>query len=100
MSRDVFGPDWFRESFVQIFEERVAQNWWRKDAACLGMDPNLWHARAGETDKHKEAAAVCARCPVRAECGEANLSQRVGIWGGAGENKRRQLRRARAQAAA
>ena len=95
-----FGPDWFRETFIQIFEERVEQNWWRKDAACLGKDPGLWHALPTEHAKQREAIAICASCPVRVECGEANLSQRVGIWGGAGENKRRKIRRERQKVAA
>jgi WhiB family transcriptional regulator, redox-sensing transcriptional regulator len=46
------------------------------------------------------AKAVCARCPVQAEClGHALASGPVhGIWGGMSEEERRLLRQRRAKA--
>lgn len=37
----------------------------------------------------KRAKAVCARCPVRRECLEANLHDAWGIWGGTTPLERR-----------
>lgn len=70
---------------------------WRDDAACAGMDPNLWHPedrRGGEAHRGggtplnewraAAAKAVCARCPVGDECeaeGDA-LGDRLSIRNG------------------
>ncbi|MCZ4535562.1 WhiB family transcriptional regulator [Gordonia terrae] len=46
-------------------------------AACVAADPQLfdsWHTREGAESfvaadaRHERAAAVCGRCPARAEC--------------------------------
>ena len=68
---------------------------WHQHGACRGADPNLFFPERGESVK--EAKAVCARCPVRAECLEYALEQpgEIGIWGGLSERERRQLRRQR-----
>lgn len=43
-----------------------------------------------------EAKAVCARCPVVAQCLAAALAMNeIGIWGGMTEEERRILRRRR-----
>ena len=68
---------------------------WHQHGACRGADPNLFFPARGESVK--EAKAVCARCPVRAECLEYALTnqEKFGIWGGLSERERRQLRRQR-----
>ncbi|MET9231992.1 WhiB family transcriptional regulator [Lentzea sp. NPDC003310] len=43
---------------------------WRDQAACTDADPTLFHT-AGRT---AAAKAVCATCPVLAECRENQLS--------------------------
>jgi WhiB family redox-sensing transcriptional regulator len=69
-----------------------AQNW-RLAAACRGLDPKLFFPERGEDAS--TAKAVCARCPVRAECLADGFAEKSGIWGGTSERERRQLRRTR-----
>ena len=62
-------------------------------ASCRGMDPDLFFpSSSGEV---KAAKAVCAACPVRAECLEYALAnaERLGVWGGTSERERGRLRR-------
>lgn len=68
---------------------------WRADAACArpehrGLD---WFPGRGEPTRHLKA--VCATCPVRAECLDAALDagEHHGIWGGLSERERRNVRR-------
>lgn len=63
--------------------------------------PDQWFPRRGPDDPGREAKAVCARCPVSAECLDYALSHsiREGIWGGLGEGDRRKLKRGLAVAA-
>jgi len=71
---------------------------WRSSAACLTHDPELFFP-VGESDTSRpqirEAKAVCARCPVAAECLEYVLDTRqdFGVWGGTSVDDRRRLRR-------
>lgn len=76
---------------------------WVADAACRALpDPDLmWPtARPGTPlyDRQVEAArAVCAGCPVRAEClSHALAVGEQGVWGGTDEDERRALNRAAA----
>lgn len=68
---------------------------WRTQAACRGMSPAYWYAERGESIV--EAKAICAGCPVQAECLAAALAsrERHGIWGGYTEKERRMIRRLR-----
>lgn len=65
---------------------------WEKDAACRGMDPNVFFPNIEatyETDK-EIALRVCSNCPVRAQCrskGRTNLEE-YGIWGGEDDEER------------
>ena len=72
---------------------------WHQHGACRGADPNLFFPKRG--DSVKEAKAVCARCPVRAECLEYALEnhESMGIWGGLSGRERRQLSRTGREAA-
>jgi WhiB family redox-sensing transcriptional regulator len=73
---------------------------WRQGAACRDQDPELFFPLtdlgpgARQADRAK---AVCARCPVRTECLDYALDNGLdhGIFGGATETERRELRRAR-----
>ena len=54
---------------------------WTESAACRGMDPNWWHPpRGGDALKAK---AICATCPVTAECladaGPLDMGIRAGV---------------------
>ena len=65
---------------------------WRSDAACLGVDPDLFFPERGGDGRG--AKAVCAECPVTAECLDFALinSEKFGIWGGKSERERGRIR--------
>jgi WhiB family transcriptional regulator, redox-sensing transcriptional regulator len=76
---------------------------WQYKAACGGVNTQLFFGPDGETRQEREnretkAAAVCASCPVRAQCLDYALrnSIRYGIWGGLSREERAQERRRRA----
>lgn len=65
---------------------------WRLRAACADHpDPDRWFP--GPTEHAVEAKAVCADCPVTAECLAYALRHRIkeGIWGGTSYNERRHI---------
>ena len=64
---------------------------WRKDAACSGMDTNLFFEEATTNEQRAEAAAkreaaraICNACPVKQQCLEFALENdiRYGMFGG------------------
>lgn len=66
---------------------------WRLDAACLGMDLDLFFP---ESEKESGAAkAVCCFCPVMQVCLVYALSNHInfGVWGGLTPRERKRLRR-------
>lgn len=70
---------------------------WRHRGACVGEDPELFYPMGTGTAAAQQtmgAKAVCARCPVMAECLQWALStgEDHGIWGGMSEYERRALR--------
>lgn len=75
---------------------------WADSAECSGYDPAIWFPpeikqRAGQPvpGVPPRAAAICARCPVRRDCLEYALRNRVlGIWGGTTTHDRDRLRNA------
>ena len=73
-------------------------------AGCAGaaLDPDEWYPIAAKAARARteatRALAVCAGCPVRAECLELSLrtwsgAGQHGIWGGLVEADRNALRR-------
>lgn len=77
-----------------------------KDAACKGLDPNMFMPGVGETGR--EAKEVCngipatrnnpgkPPCPVKKECLEYALALPgpvFGVWGGLNERQRRRFMR-------
>lgn len=73
---------------------------WRDEAACRGMDTESFFPVGGTgpaLEQAEQAKAVCAGCPVSAQCLEWALATRqgAGIWGGKTEDERRTLRRIR-----
>jgi WhiB family redox-sensing transcriptional regulator len=64
---------------------------WRELAACRGADLNLFFPGRGETAG--PARQACAQCPVRQQCLEYAVSNRIvcGIWGGLTGPERRAL---------
>jgi WhiB family transcriptional regulator, redox-sensing transcriptional regulator len=71
---------------------------WTEQALCAQTDPEAFFPDKGGSTRH--AKKVCANCPVRAECLEANLTQRFGIYGGLSERERRVVIAQRKQTAA
>lgn len=59
---------------------------WHRHAACRGVDPELFFPNRGENTQ--EAKAICATCPVKAECHEAGRFEHYGIWGGTTRKER------------
>jgi len=65
----------------------LARPAWHRDAACRGHGPaDFYVDRGGGYD---DARRLCAGCPVAAQCAEAGLSERWGLWGGATPSERR-----------
>jgi WhiB family redox-sensing transcriptional regulator len=83
-------------SLARLFNTE-AENDWRQDAACRGMDPEYFFSSEEIADKRERqereagAKAVCARCQVRQEClGYAiEAGERYGVWGGLNPQERR-----------
>lgn len=63
---------------------------WQDDAACQGMDTELFFPNVGETSKARAAKAICGRCPVTEECAlfAIETNTLAGIWGGLGREAR------------
>jgi WhiB family redox-sensing transcriptional regulator len=64
---------------------------WHRWAACRGKGNKVFFP--GRGDESASAKAICSGCPVQAECAEAGLSERHGIWAGMSERQRRAARR-------
>jgi WhiB family redox-sensing transcriptional regulator len=71
---------------------------WQLHGACRGMNSEyFFHADAerGRVREWREARAkaICQTCPVILECREhaLNVQEAYGIWGGLGENERREI---------
>ena len=64
---------------------------WFADAACKGVDPNLFHPYKGESIA--KAKVVCDTCPVRQTCLDWAITHKsAGVWGGTSGLERRQMR--------
>jgi len=89
----------------QLWQDRVGRDW-VKDAACRGIDPEVFMPEKGGNTNH--AKAICngtprtrnnpgtPRCPVRDKCLEYSLQlagPTVGVWGGKSERERRAIKR-------
>ncbi|MFZ4516394.1 MAG: WhiB family transcriptional regulator [Acidimicrobiia bacterium] len=79
--------------------EYDADHQWMLNALCRTLDPGEFFPSDGVgVDK---ARVICATCPVKTECLEYALRNRIdhGVWGGASERERRRiLKRRRTEA--
>lgn len=71
---------------------------WQHRAACRDEDPELFFPISDVgpgAQQTAQAKAICARCPVRTECLNYALENRLdyGIFGGTTETERRELAR-------
>jgi WhiB family redox-sensing transcriptional regulator len=82
--------------------ELLARVYRQARCATSCLDPDEWFPLTEDLAQAREQAAraiaVCAECPVRAECLELSLRPSFGIgahgvWGGLVAAERRQLRR-------
>jgi WhiB family redox-sensing transcriptional regulator len=64
---------------------------WMRDGLCAQTDPDAFHP--DENVSVKPAKAVCAVCPVVAQCRSYALEtdQRFGVWGGLSARERQQI---------
>jgi len=70
---------------------------WVVQAACRGLDPEIFFPERGDTFGTRKAKAICAGCPVMLECREEHIEEREGIWGGLSTNQRRIMSAERAR---
>ena len=68
---------------------------WQLLSACRGLDSDIFYHPDGERGSARErrvatAKAVCAACPVLAQCRDHALKTRepYGVWGGLSEEDR------------
>ena len=68
---------------------------WREDAACNGVDAEVFFPVGEDIESMSRAKEVCAVCPVREDCLQYALAtnQTEGVWGGTTSAERRRLRR-------
>ncbi|SRR5690606_24839892 len=69
---------------------------WMARGNCADKPPSLFFPSDGVGVE--VARRVCADCPVRTECLEYALANRIdhGVWGGTSERERRRILKARA----
>ncbi|MFI6918443.1 WhiB family transcriptional regulator [Nonomuraea spiralis] len=67
---------------------------WLRKGACRSSDPDLFFPLAPSPLQEARAKAVCALCPVIAECRSYALraGETEGIWGGLTPQERRRTR--------
>lgn len=84
---------------MSVVDREDAARSWMVDAACVGVDPDLFFPEPGASVQ--EAKAVCAGCPVREECLDYAMShhENWGIWGGVTARERARMRRTRSPGA-
>lgn len=83
-------------SDLPLFEADLDAGW-RFDAACWGMEVNIFFVEKGPNAKQKneEAKKVCRKCLVRFDCLESALREPqpwFGIRGGLTPKERRRVR--------
>lgn len=90
-------PSYSREQVeIQVRDGR----YWQDFAACPGEDMTTFFGPEGERAaarrcREELAKQVCNRCVVVSECLKYALAadEKYGVWGGLGEDERKQLKR-------
>ena len=84
---------------MEITQNSETELEWMATAKCRGVDPAEFFPSDGSgVDR---AQRVCSGCPVRSECLDYALENRIehGVWGGSSERERRRILRRRRQLA-
>ena len=83
-----------------LITSEITRGDWRDHGACLDEDPELFFpigATGPAVLQVEEAKAVCAGCPVLAQCRTWALDNprlaEFGVFGGLSEDERRSIRR-------
>lgn len=65
----------------------------RADDSSVFFPPSTFEPKVEREAREAKAKAICAGCPVRAECLDWALTVREphGVWGGRSESERKQL---------
>jgi WhiB family transcriptional regulator, redox-sensing transcriptional regulator len=79
-------------SLSEVLGIDVQATAWMRDGLCAQTDPEAFYP--DEYSDVGPAKAVCAVCPVLAECRAYALEtgQRFGVWGGLSANERQKIR--------
>lgn len=77
--------------------ESVRPEPWMADAACLGLDANLWFPTSGrpaDSPRAESALGICRRCPVASDCLSFAMARPElhGIWGATTDLERKRAR--------
>ncbi len=83
-------------SLTEWHPPAVSEEWdWQLAGACRGTDTELFFHPYGEREpsrsrRERAALAICARCPVIAQCRAYSMSAHevYGVWGGLTEAQR------------
>jgi len=76
-------------------KEQVMESNWMAQGNCADQPPSLFFPSDGVGVE--VAKRLCVECPVRSDCLEYALANRIdhGVWGGTSERERRRILRAR-----
>lgn len=68
---------------------------WMDGAPCSQIDPELWHAAAGDQQTTRTAQKICRTCPHRWPCLQyaMDTAQTWGVWGATTPRERAAMRR-------
>lgn len=78
--------------------EPLDTEYWREEAACAGVDPELFYPdKRSDHERIRSAKMICRNCEVSTQCLSEALSigEPHGIWGGYMPDEREVIRAAR-----
>lgn len=79
---------------MQVDVRRARMFPYLEEAACTGLDPELFYAESGVAIMR--AKSFCSGCDVREKCLEWGIKrEEFGVWGGTTARERAALRRQR-----
>lgn len=85
------------EMFLREHRHELFAPWWN-DAACSGLDTEVWFSERRGPTGHDSVVAVsiCRMCPVKNECLDwaMRVGEQYGIYGGMFPDERRALKEA------